>query len=111
MSIEVNFPTVIKIGYILYITLLLMCAELFTAVAMIPMVVLSAHAVWAKPKAICVIGDNEALCLAVIEGASQHLEIPEIHIYSIDHNELNKLGIYDGDTQTLYEFEDEDEQE
>ena len=42
--------------------------------------------------------------------AAEHLDVPEIHVYSADRkDELKDVGIYDPETGNLYEFEEEEE--
>ena len=110
MSVEINFPMFVKLGYLAYASAVLALTDLSTAICLIPMIILSAHAVWARPKAVCVIGQDRELCLQVMAAAAEHLDVPEIHVYSADRkDELKDVGIYDPETGNLYEFEEEED--
>jgi len=111
MSVEIKFPVVIKAVYIVYTVAILMLAELYTALCMLPLVALSFHAVWSRPKAIAVIGPNNEACMSVIAGAAEFLDVPEIHVYSVEsETNIKGVGIYDDETGMVFEFEEEEDE-
>lgn len=110
MSLETNFPNVVKGVYLVYAILVLALADIATSMCLIPMVILSSHAVWARPKAFCVIGTDREACLSVVASAAEYLDVPEIHVYEAERkDDIKGVGIYDDETGMLYEFEEEDD--
>ena len=113
MSVSIRFPMTIKLIFTAYIVAVLLLLELMTAVMVVPLVILSAHALYSRPKALCIIGSHKNVCLKAATFAADHLDVAEIHIFEATREEdmVNRVAMYDGDEQMFYELVDEDEED
>jgi hypothetical protein len=114
MSVVIKFPLIVKYVFSIYVVLLLALLDIMTAVMIVPLVILSAHAILARPKAICIIGDNKDLCIKAASFVAEHLESEELHIFEAHKSKrgnehLEPWGIYDRDEDMFYELVDEDD--
>ena len=111
MSVAIRFPLTIKIVFTVYIVTVLLLLELMTAVMIVPLVILSAHALLARPKALCIIGEHKNMCLKAVTFAADYLEVEEVHIFEATRTEdtVQPVAMYDSDEEMFYELEDEDD--
>lgn len=109
MSVAVKFPEPAKYVFIGYVITLLATTNLYTAFCLIPMTLLAGHAIFSKPKALCVVGKDKDISLEVMAYACKELEIKEVHIFEArSRAEIEELGVYFSDPDLLYTPEDED---
>ena len=111
MSVAIRFPLTIKLVFTIYTVTILLLLELMTAVMIVPLVILSAHALLARPKAICIIGEHKNMCLNALTFAAESLEIEEVHIFEATRKEeeIQPVGVYDSSEEMFYELVDEDD--
>lgn len=110
MSVAVKFPEPAKYVFIGYVITLLATTNLYTAFCLIPMTLLAGHAIFSKPKALCVVGKDKDISLEVMAYACKELEIKEVHIFEAkSREEIEEIGAYFSDTDMLYGPEEDDD--
>ena len=111
MSVSIKFPMAVKLVFTAYTIAVLVLLELMTAVMVVPLIILSAHALYSRPKALCIIGSHKNVCLKAATFAAEQLEVAEIHIFEATRREdvVNPVAMYDSDEEMFYELEDDDD--
>lgn len=79
-----------------------------TAIMITPLILLSGHALLMTPKAICLISKNKDTALDIMGQVAKSLDVDEVHVYvAHGEDEILPFGIYDEETDTYYEFDNE----
>lgn len=96
--------------FIAYALVCLTVTELWYAVMIVPLVILSYGFVTVAPKGICIVSKDRETALSVMGNVARRLDIEEIYIYEASSEEdICNLGVYEEETGLLYEFDEEDE--
>lgn len=102
---------VLKWLFIVYAITCLTVTELWYSVMIVPLVILSYGFITVSPKGICIISKERETALSVMGHVARRLDIEEIYIYEASsEDDISNLGVYDEDTDLLYEFEDEEDE-
>ncbi len=101
--------TGVKWLFIAYAIACLTVTELWYSVMIVPLVILSYGFITVAPKGICIISNKRDTALSVIGHVARRLDIEAIYIYEASTEEdISYVGVYEEETDLLYEFEEED---